>query len=586
MAHAPIDLVFPGYLIGRGALPWRNRLWQSISMPTRNANEKPIIITGADQAYWRSLWQFLRSAERMHVDQRFMWLVYDLGLKLDTRDRLSREFPWISMRDFDFANYPPHVAMASRSLAWKPIIIADVLDEANAPVFWLDSATIVTSDLSEPVELVRRHGVFSLKGKPPLGEHCDPRVLEALDVPQELLHLPERVGGFVGFDPSHPVARDIAQNWARHALIESHIMPPNSMPDHKAEQATLSALLYKAEAQGLLTLTDHEVDISSGRPMRWVTTRNKVGPHVPRWADGAVRAYYHMWKASDQFLHRLKDWEKRRVGGVERRYREHYEVSVQLANQPPVTIPSPSGGFYADPFPLRHDGQNYVLVEEYPYHEARGRLTCLSLDKNLQVTAADPIVPLDCHASYPFVLEFAGKAYLVPETHEARAIDLYVAGDTPRDWTLRRRLLYGINAADTVVFHRGEYWWLLTSVQEEGKPNRHLEIYFAKDLLRDDFTPHPVNAERRYQNDRHGTGRNAGSYLRTPRGMVRPMQSSADHYGQGLRLMLITKLDPEQFEESPCDFQTPYSDVVDMLSPHHVAQNGELLVWDVRDRAR
>ena len=60
----------------------------------------------------------------------------------------------------------------------------------------------------------------------------------------ELLHLPERVGGVVGFDPAHTVARELADCWARHALIESHIMPPEAMANHKPEQAVLSALLY------------------------------------------------------------------------------------------------------------------------------------------------------------------------------------------------------------------------------------------------------------------------------------------------------------------------------------------------------
>jgi Protein of unknown function (DUF1647) len=555
-------------------------------MPSRKTDDLPVIVTGADQPYWRSLWQFLRSAERAGIHETFRWLVYDLGLSIATRERLKRAFPWIAVRMFDFASYPPHVAMARRSYAWKPIIVAEVLDECAVPMFWLDSATIITSDLKEPLDVLGKFGVFSLKGKPQLGEHCDPRVLEALDVPAELLHLPERVAGFVGFHPDFVVARDIARAWARHALIEDHILPSNAIADHKPEQALLSALLYKAEREGLLTLNQDDVDISSGRPMRWITTRNKVETYVPRWADGAVRLYYHAWKGADQFLHRFKDWEKRRVGGVERRYREHYEVSVQRANQPPVIIAAPASSYYADPFPLRHKSQDFLLIEEFRYAEAKGRLMCIALDAGLNPVSRDPILPMAWHSSFPFVLELAGKTYLIPETHEARSVDLYAMGESPREWTLKRRLLYGIDAADTVVIRRGELWWLITSVQEAGKPNRHLEVHFTDDLLAGEFAPHPVNAEKRYQAAAHGTGRNAGSYLRTPRGLVRPMQKSESHYGQGLQLMLITRLDTKAFEETPCTMHTPYTDVADMLSPHHIAQNGELLVWDVRDRAR
>ena len=90
---------------------------------------------------------------------------------------------------------------------------------------------------------------------------------------------------------------------------------------------------------------------------------------------------------------------------------------------------------------------------------------------------------------------------------------------------MARRLLYGIDAADTVVLRHLGLWWLITSVQQAGAGNRHLEIYYARDLLQDEFMPHPVNAERRYQDQKHGTGRNAGSYLRTASGWVRPMQA-------------------------------------------------------------
>ena len=291
---------------------------------------------------------------------RYRWLVYDLGLGLAARDRLTRAFPWISVRKFDFSAYPPHVALEARSYAWKPIVVAEVLDEFQVPVLWLDSATVATSDLSEPFRIMAKHGAVSLKGKPPLGEHCDPRVLQELDVASELLHLPERVAGVVGFDPTHKVARDLANSWARHAFIESHIMPPEAMANHKPEQAVLSALLYKAQSEGLITLNQDEVDISSGWPVNWLTTRNKVWPWLPRLADPLVRLYYKTYKTVDQFNHRFRNWEKRRIGGTERRYREHYEVSLQRSGGAPVIIASPAGGYYADPFPIRMDDAIYL----------------------------------------------------------------------------------------------------------------------------------------------------------------------------------------------------------------------------------
>lgn len=555
-------------------------------MLTNLSQKRPVIITGADQVYARTLWQFLRSAERAQVSGTYRWLVYDLGLSLAWRDRLTRDFPWITVRSFDFSAYPPHLALARRSYAWKPVIINEVLDEFDAPVLWLDSATIVKSDLSEPFEVMKKYGVVTLKGKPSLGDHCDPRVLKELDVSPELLHLPERVAGLVGFDPAHAVARDICHAWARHALIESHIMPPEAMKDHKPEQAVLSALLYTAEAEGLITLNQDEVDISSGRPVKWLSTRNKVRPGVPRLADPLVRLYYYVWKGADQANHRFRDWERQRIGGTERRYREHYQVSVQRGEGAPVAITTPDNGYYADPFPLSLDGRSYLLMEEFSYGSARGHLVCMRLGHNLESASVKRITIEGQHLSFPYVLAYGGKTYMVPETCYARAIDLYAMGAEPHQWTLVRRLLYGVDAADTLVFRHDHRWWLLTSVQDEGRANRHLEIYWTDDLLKGELQPHPVNAQKLYHSEAFGTGRNAGNFIRTAAGLVRPMQSSQKHYGEGMKLMLIKRLDLQHFEEEPYQGPSIYGDVVETLSPHHIAQDNNLLCWDVRDLAR
>jgi hypothetical protein len=64
------------------------------------------------------------------------------------------------------------------------------------------------------------------------------------------------------------------------------------------------------------------------------------------------------------------------------------------------------------------------------------------------------------------------------------------------------------------------------------------------------------------------------------------MQNSPHHYGEGIRLMLVKRLDPQGFEEVPLMEPMVYSDVVEAMSPHHVAFGGDVLCWDVRDRAR
>ena len=45
---------------------------------------------------------------------------------------------------------------------------------------------------------------------------------------------------------------------------------------------------------------EDEIDISSASPVRWISTRNKVGNGAPLWADPLVRLYYFFDKTLDQ----------------------------------------------------------------------------------------------------------------------------------------------------------------------------------------------------------------------------------------------------------------------------------------------
>ena len=83
-----------------------------------------------------------------------------------------------------------------------------------------------------------------------------------------------------------------------------------------------------------------------------------------------------------------------------------------------------------------------------------------------------------------------GKVYMIPETGERRSIDLYVCEQWPDLWRLERRLLFGLDAVDTMTLWSDGLWWLFTSVRT-GTHNRHLEIFFTDDLLKGTLHAHP-----------------------------------------------------------------------------------------------
>ena len=71
-------------------------------------------------------------------------------------------------------------------------------------------------------------------------------------------------------------------------------------------QAVITALLCRAEREHDLAIGDEEIDISSWKPVRWISTRNKVAAWMPLSLDPLVRTYYAVAKRVDRAAIRLR----------------------------------------------------------------------------------------------------------------------------------------------------------------------------------------------------------------------------------------------------------------------------------------
>jgi hypothetical protein len=545
------------------------------------------VVTAANQPFWRCLYQFLRSAERVGLAGPHRFIAYDLGLGAKAGLILRRRFPWCEFRRFPFEDHPPHVAVERNTLAWKPIIVATVLAERGGLVLWLDSATLFKSGLDDVIAVLMLQGTYTLKGQTPLARHCDPLTLSALAVPDEVLHVPERAGGVVGLNAEHAGARKLAQEWRSHALVEAHISPRTPrLPWHRSEQSLLTILLHRLESSGELVLNDDEIDISSRAPVRWMTSRNKIPASLPLWADPLARAYYWSYKTADRLLWRLKHWHRTRIGGLQRWRQEHFSVFLARAGSAcAARVQAPGWSYLADPFLVRHDGRMWLFAEEFRYRLGRGRLCAMALDDALRCGEPRELLALEAHASFPYPFEHEGRLYLLPETHAIGTVDLYRCDEFPQRWRLARRILHDVDAADSIVFRRDGYWWLLTSLRDGPRDTgRHLAIYYSEDLLAAPFHPHPVNAERRYAGERFSGMRNAGAPVCVGATMLRPVQRNRRYYGEAVSFMRIDALTTTEFRETEAAALHPLAALAQSASPHHVSMCGDILAWDVRDR--
>jgi hypothetical protein len=119
--------------------------------------------------------------------------------------------------------------------------------------------------------------------------------------------------------------------------------------------------------------------------------------------------------------------------------------------------------FLADPFLIREGDLWYMFFEIYRWDTEQGDLS-VATSKDLRNWNYEGIV-LDepFHLSYPYVFEWQGDYYMIPESFEANSVRLYRAESFPFQWSYVATLIEGKDFLDNSLAYYNDKWWLFTS---------------------------------------------------------------------------------------------------------------------------
>ena len=207
-------------------------------------------------------------------------------------------------------------------------------------------------------------------------------------------------------------------------------------------------------------------------------------------------------------------------------------------------LPDDGHHFYADPFPVVHDGDTWLFVEDFDHRLGRGVISAVGFDEDGPVGVPRTVLEHDVHLSYPHVLEHDGEMWMVPETSGAGRIELYRARSFPDRWSRERVLVQDVVASDATVFLRDSTWWMLATVRHGGSFSDTLQAWTA-DQLWGPWTPHrtaPLVVDI-------ASARPAGRVVIRDGRVLRPVQDNRNGYGASLLLTEITRLDADGFDQ-------------------------------------
>ena len=202
--------------------------------------------------------------------------------------------------------------------------------------------------------------------------------------------------------------------------------------------------------------------------------------------------------------------------------------------------------FVADPFMIRVYGLWHMFFEVSNRKSSKGEVG-LATSKNGLTWSYDRIVLAEpFHLSYPYVFEWQGAYYLIPESQQAKAVRLYRAEAFPTRWRFIKNLLEGLDFNDPSVFFYRDKWWLFVETAPSIQCDT-LRLYCADDI-EGPWLEHPKSPI--IDGDPH-VARPAGRVVVLGDRIIRYAQDCYPIYGTNVRAFEITRLTPTEFEEHP-----------------------------------
>ncbi|MGC8658897.1 MAG: glucosamine inositolphosphorylceramide transferase family protein, partial [Desulfomonilaceae bacterium] len=246
-------------------------------------------------------------------------------------------------------------------------------------------------------------------------------------------------------------------------------------------------------------------------------------------------------------LRRAKLWFRNQI------HKEQWILAYNFGDTPVIErdlgelnyMEPPQGKFWADPFPIQVEGDYYIFFEEFLYEAMKAHISVTKIDPSGSWSEPVKVLERDYHLSYPFLFEWEGALYMIPETKGNKAIELYRCTEFPLKWKFEKILIKDVLAVDSTLLEKDGVWWLFCNIGgKDFASNDELHIFYSDTPL-GPWTPHkrnPVKSDVR-------SCRPAGRLFYRNGALLRPAQDCSERMGGAMCLNRVTLFDKEDYRE-------------------------------------
>lgn len=206
-----------------------------------------------------------------------------------------------------------------------------------------------------------------------------------------------------------------------------------------------------------------------------------------------------------------------------------------------IYLPIDKDYWYADPILYWREGKIYVFCEMYNRKKCKAGIAVSEVDEDDNLLRPQMIIEEEFHMSFPFVFNYNGVDYMIPETVETGKIKFYKSVRFPHEWELDCEIDME-DCCDCVVVNEADKYHLITSKINRINPlqtkNEIYSLYRSGGKFNIEKIKYVFSNEDEYSY----IGRNAGPIFKLDGRWYHPVQISAPYqYGKGIRFDEVIK---------------------------------------------
>lgn len=196
----------------------------------------------------------------------------------------------------------------------------------------------------------------------------------------------------------------------------------------------------------------------------------------------------------------------------------------------------------ADPFLIKKDSIYYMFFEVVNLANVQGDIGLAESYDGVNWNYKQIIIDEPFHLSYPYVFNWQGNYYLIPESNEDLSVRIYKATEFPFKWKYCQDLLTGYHFVDPSIVRYNDVWWLFVS----SNSNDVLNLYSSDDLM-GPWVQHPMSPI--VKNDKN-ISRPGGRLLIDQGRLYRFAQDDDPTYGNQILAFEISEISKTSYKEN------------------------------------